>query len=305
VRALRWGRSAYETDEALDLEEAGLAALGVPLVRHEGPDPPLHGVGVLVVTSKVEVRAEVVAAAPDLELVVTTTSGYEHLDLDTLQSAGVRAARCPIARRDAVVDTSLALALSLLRGLPGLHREAERGVWARGQLPSRAPGLVSGLDVGLVGLGVIGRAAAHAWRSLGAKVRWHDPALAGSLDLEELVGASRVVSLHCGHTDSSDGLVDATLCRAMRPGTLLVNTARGGCVVLDDVLEADHLGGLGLDVFDLEPPERLAEIAARPNTVLLPHAAGYHPGLGRAVADEVVATVEAFLDGRALPAALE
>ena len=304
MRALRWGRSAYETDEALAAEERGLAELGVQLVRHEGPTPPVDDVEVLVVTSKVAVDAELVGRAPALRLVVTTTSGYEHPDLDALRAAEVVAARCPMARRDAVVDTSLALGLSLLRGLPGLQREAERGTWARSQLPARAPGLVNQLDVGLIGHGVIGRAAAHAWRSLGAKVRWYDPALSGSLELHELVGMSRLVSLHCGHTASSERLVDAELLGAMRPGTLLVNTARGPCVDLDALVAADHLGGVGLDVFPVEPPEQLAQLAARPNTILLPHAAGYHPGLGQAVADEVVATVGAFLDARALPAPL-
>lgn len=295
TRVLRWGRSAYETPEDLIAEGAALEALGCEVVRHEGDDPPLDGVQVLVVTSKQRVGAAELATA-GLRLVITTTSGHDHVDLVAAEAAGVAIARCPLARRDAVVDTSLAMGLSLLRDLPALHDRARAGVWARSELPGRSMGLVRGLDVGIIGYGVIGRRATEAWRNLGARVRWHDPAVNGSLPLADLFELSRVVTLHCALTSSSERILDAAACAAMPPGTLVINTARGGCVDVAALAAADHLGGVALDVFPQEPWPDLAVLAARPRTILTPHAAGYHPGLGAAISQEVEGTVRAWTE---------
>lgn len=301
TRVLRWGRSAYETDEALALETGGLAALGCEVRRHVGDAPPVEGAQVLVLTSKVRVDAAVLDRSPSLALLLTTTSGYEHIDLEAARARGVAVARCPLARRDAVVDTSLAMGLSLLRGVPGLHRRAEQGVWARGELPARRMRLVRGLPVGVVGRGVIGRAAAAVWRDLGAEVRWCDPAVPGGVSWPELCASSALITLHCSLTESSRGMVSAPALAEMAEGTILINTARGGLVDLAALAGAEHLGGVGLDVFPAEPPPDLAALARRPNTLLMPHAAGYHVGLGEAVAREVVDTVRSWQAGRPLP----
>ncbi len=301
TRVLRWGRSAYETSLDLDGEEQALSGLGCTVARHEGPGPDVAEVEVLVVCSKVPVGESLFARAPRLGLVVTTTSGYDHIDLAAAEARGLVVSRCPLARRDAVVDTSLAMGLALLRDLPDLQRAAEAGVWARGSLPGRAMGLVRGLDVGVIGYGVIGRRATEAWRSLGAKVRWHDPAVSGSLPLADLFELSRLVTLHCSLTPTSERILDAAAFGAMAPGSIVINTARGRCVDLDALVATDHLGGVGLDVFPVEPVPDLAALAARPRTLLSPHASGYHPGLGAAIALEVEGAVEAWLEGGAVP----
>ncbi len=296
TRVLRWGRSAYETAAELETEGVALEALGCEVTRDEGPEPPLEDVQILVVTSKQRVDAAVFGRAEALQLVITTTSGHDHVDLAAAEAAGVAVARCPLARRDAVVDTSLAMGLSLLRRLPVLHDRARAGVWARTELPGMPMGLVRGLDVGVVGYGVIGRRATEAWRNLGARVRWHDPAVSGSLPLEDLCALSRVVTLHCALTPTSEGLIGDVTCAAMAPGTLVVNTARGRCVDVAALLRAEHLGGVALDVYPEEPWPDLAVLAARPNTILTPHAAGYHPGLGAAIVAEVASAVAAWCE---------
>lgn len=301
TRVLRWGRSAYETPLDLAGEVAALEALGCEVRCQEGGAPDLDGVEVLVVTSKQAVTAELLQGGTALRLVVTTTSGHDHVDLEAAESLGVQVSRCPLARRDAVVDTSLAMGLSLLRDLPALHDRARQGVWARGELPGRPMGLVRGLEVGIIGYGVIGRRATEAWRNLGARVRWHDPDVSGSLPLEDLLALSQLVTLHCSLTPSSEGILGAAACAAMAPGTLVVNTARGRCVDLDALAAAGHLGGVALDVFPREPWPDLQDLAQRPRTILTPHAAGYHPGLGAAVARGVEAAVRALVEDTPLP----
>jgi phosphoglycerate dehydrogenase-like enzyme len=292
---VRWGRSDYETAEDLALEARLVAEYGLTTRHAVGPPPDLRGVEVLVTTSKVKVTEAVLAHADDLRLIITTTSGHEHIHLPAAQARGITVARCPLARRDAVIETSLAMGLSLLRDLPTLHARAEAGIWARAELPQRPMRRLAGLVVGVVGAGVIGEKAAATWRALGAEVLLCDPRLPDGADLETLLDRAELITLHCALTPSSRHLINAEALRRLRPGVILLNTARGECVDVDALLAAPPLGGLGLDVFPEEPFPRLAELAARPNTWLLPHAAGFYQGLGRAVAEELVASVGAFL----------
>lgn len=303
MRALRWGQSAYETQADLDLERGLLAGLGVSCTHHLGPGPALAGVEVLVVTSGVQVSAVVLEGAPALRLVLTTTSGYDHIDLAAAQARGVWVARCPLARRDAVVDSAVGMGLALLRDLEGQHAAAREGRWVRGQLQRWPGGLGRAADqrVGVVGCGVIGSRVAQVWEALGAEVWRCDPRLPEGHSAEEVLRACTVVSLHCALTPQTRGLVSRETLAGMRPGAVLVNTARGACVDADALLGEHPLGGVGLDVFPEEPWPRLAELAARPRTLLTPHAAGYHDRLGEAVAQEVAATVQALVEGRPLP----
>ncbi|MCP4807270.1 MAG: hypothetical protein GY913_25845 [Proteobacteria bacterium] len=300
MRLLRWGRSAYETDAQLADERRRLEALGVEVRAHVGPHPPLDGVDILAVTSKVGVTHDVLASGDDLRLVVTTTSGHEHIDRSACADLGVTVARSPLARRDAVVDTALGLALALLRRTPFLQERAVAGLWARAELPQLGMRTVRSLTVGIVGHGVIGSRAAEVWHALGAQVLVSDPQLGESPSVAELVASCQVLALHCDLNPSSRGLVDAALLRSMAPGTVLTNTARGGLVDADALLEAPHVLA-GLDVFPAEPYPRLAELASRPGTLLLPHAAGYHDGLGRAVAQELEQAVAQFLRDGTVP----
>ncbi len=298
--ALRWGRSSYETENALALECRALSELGVDLGFYEGPSPQLEGVEVLIAPSGARVDADLLDRAEELRLVVATTSGHDHIDVAAARAREIQVARCPLARRDAVVDTSVGMGLALVRQLGDLHRQAEAGIWARQELPTRAPGKIRGMGVGIVGLGVIGSRAAEVWAALGAEVIVCDPARPGTVSFEELVASCELITLHCSLTPSSRHLVNSDTLAAMADGTLLINTARGACVDLEALESAHHLGGLGLDVFPAEPWPHLERLAQRPHVILTPHAAGYHPALGIAVAGEVTRTVAAWQEGRVL-----
>jgi phosphoglycerate dehydrogenase-like enzyme len=224
---LRWGRSDYETAEDLALEARLLAEDGVTTRHAIGPPPDLRGVEVLVTTSKVKVTEAVLAHADDLRLIITTTSGHEHIHLPAAQARGITVARCPLARRDAVIETSLAMGLSLLRDLPTLQARAEAGIWARAELPQRPMRRLSGLVVGVVGAGIIGEKAAASWRALGADVLVCDPRLPDGVSLETLFAEAELITLHCALTPSSRHLINAETLRRLKPGVILLNTARG------------------------------------------------------------------------------
>jgi D-3-phosphoglycerate dehydrogenase / 2-oxoglutarate reductase len=296
-RVLRSVLSEYLRREDLEHEQRQLEELGVPVGHSDSRRPSLQGATILVLDSKLRVDRALLESADRLRLIVTTTSGHDHIDVAEAAHRGIRVARCPLARRDAVVATSIAMGLGFARDLRWLHEQAREGRWARQALPSRRMTIPSDLTVGVVGHGVIGAHAVGAWQSMGARVVISDPKHPEHVAPLELARRSDIVTLHCSLTPTSRGLVDREFVAAMPRGGILINTARGECVDLDALLPADHLGGIGLDVFPEEPWPDLQTLAALPHVALTPHAAGYYDGLGRAVGLEVVATVRAWLMG--------
>ena len=300
MRLSRLVWSPYETLADREAERAALA----PLV-HVLPDGA--DAEILVTTSNLRIDGPLLDAHPSARLVLTTTSGHDHVDLAALQLRGVILARLPMVRRDAVVEVSLALALAGLHRLGPLQARAAAGAWARKELPALGMRNLSGARVGLVGLGVIGRRLAQVCTLLGAEVWGHDPA--GLPDgvtpasPAALVESCQVLSLHCSLSPTSRGLIDADLLARAR-GLALINTARGDVLDVDAALEAlddGRLSFLGLDVFPEEPWPAMARVQGRPGLVLLPHAAGFHQDLPRLVRDGLTQAVAAFVEGQPLP----
>ncbi len=282
------------------LEARTLESWGFEVRHTQSASPDLDGVRLLVVNSGVAVDAALLTGADELGLVITTTSGFDHIDTQAAREQGIAVARCPVSRRDAVVDTTLGMGLSLLRDLPGMQRAARRGQWVRSELPKRGARRIRDCRVGIVGLGVIGQRAAERWSALGAEVLYTDPRHADSASLEVVLGCD-IVSLHCSAEPAGEPVLGPAELAQLSRGTILLNTARGSCVDLPALLEIKGLGGLGLDVFPSEPYPSLEALAARPDVLLTPHAAGYFPGLGEALAQEVSACAGAWVQEQPLP----
>lgn len=281
------------------LEARALASWGFEVERHEGASPDLEGVSLLVVNSGVSVDGDLLERSDELGLVITTTSGFDHVDLRVAREQDVLVARCPRSRRDAVVDTTLGMGLSLLRDLPGMQAAATRGHWVRSELPARGPRRIRDCRVGIVGFGVIGQRAAECWAALGAEVLHTDPRHPDSSPIEAVL-ACDIVTLHCSVEPGAGPVLGPAELACLSPGTILINTARGSCVDLPALLEISDLGGLGLDVFP-EEPFPLEALATRTDVLLTPHAAGYFPGLGEALAQEVAACAGAWVQGQSPP----
>lgn len=304
---LRWGQSAYETGQDLDRERREAETLGLRWRSH--PDPhelPSGSAEILVVTSKVTVGARELDAL-DPRLVVTTTSGYEHLDLAACTARGTRATRCPTARRDAVAEHTIEALIRLMRRLDLQEAPAREGRWARSDLPAIQPRSLRGATIVVVGLGVIGRRVHALLTELGAVVLPVDPYLSNSgLDLwrlDEAISRADGITLHASaHPSARDLLSEERLLRLPR-GCVVVNTARGDLMdpaTAASLVLSEHLGGLACDVFPVEPWPELATFAA-PNILLTPHASGFSAGLGERVATEVSAALRAWVNGEPLP----
>jgi phosphoglycerate dehydrogenase-like enzyme len=306
---LRWGRSAYESDDALALEKAAAEALGWSWrLREERADPgDLGDVAALVTNSGVRVDAGVLDRLPG-DLVLTTTSGWDHIDVEAAIARGVQVGRCPMARRDPVVEITLAWLLRLMRREPALDAAASDGRWARGDLVALGGRGLSGSTVLIVGAGIIGRRMGEVLELLGAETWWVEqpgvPVPGKRVDLDKALPQVDAVTLHCGLTPTSQDLLSAARIARLPPHAVVINTARGR--VLDvhaavAAVAAGRLRGLGVDVFPVEPWPRLEEAAAIEGVILAPHAAGYRHDLSVRVADEVAAGLRAWTAGDPLP----
>ena len=247
--------------------------VGFEIVR----EPAADVVAVLTMPEHA-VGDELMAQLPALRVVGTATVGFDHVDLEAAERRGVAVVSVPDYCTEEVADHTLALLYGLLRGVVALDRQVSQGRWdAKGAGPLRT---LPGLRVGIVGLGRIGGAVATRLLALGAEVWAHDvlPVERDGVrlvELDELLAECDAVTLHVPLTRETRALMGRAQIASMRPGALLVNTARGAVVDVGAVLEAlrrGQLGGAALDVLPQEPPP-LAPLA--PNLILTPHAAYY------------------------------
>jgi phosphoglycerate dehydrogenase-like enzyme len=291
------------------LETHGAAELGLRYDVWPDPKqvPDLHGVDALVVTSKARVTAEVLEGFQGT-LVLTTTSGWDHIDVAAAVARGITVGRSPLARRDAVVEQALSMSMGLLRRFPTQLLRAREGVWARGELPTLDPLRLQDGPLLVVGMGVIGRQMAAWAGAMGVEVWGVDPRGVPlgvrEVSLDEALPHALAVTLHCALSPTSRGLITAERVARMSADAVLVNTSRGD--VLDvqaavDAVASGRLRGFATDVFPVEPAPDLAALASVDGVWLTPHAAGYARGLGQRVADEVVSGLSAWCEGRPLP----
>ncbi len=231
-------------------------------------------------------------------------TGTDHVDLRAAQDAGVTVSNTPGVAAVSVAEHALALMLAAARQIPANDSATRKGAWPRGQMTQ-----LNGKTLGLVGLGAIGRQTARIAGGLGMRlIAWTfhpDEAFAEEVglefvDLDALYARSDVVSLHVRQSPDTVGMVGAEAFSRMKPGAILVNTARGPIVEEEAfvaALESGALAAAGLDVFDQEPLPAEHPLGRLPNVVLSPHNAGITPEVTEAGLLMSVENVVAALAG--------
>jgi phosphoglycerate dehydrogenase-like enzyme len=228
------------------------------------------------------ITAGVLAEAPALRLIQKIGVGVNTIDLETARSRGIAVCNMPETNSQAVAEMTLALMLAVLRRLPVLDRATRRG--AGWDLPAAIRddlGEVAGKTVGLVGYGAVPARLAPVLRALGARALYaarspRPEAAAEWRALPDLLALSDIVSLHLPLTAETEQLIDAAALDRMKPGAVLINTARGGLVdepALLAALKDGRLRAAGLDVFADEPAATDNPLLALDNVVLAPHLA--------------------------------
>ena len=230
------------------------------------------------------ITERVVAALPDLGIVSRIGAGFDTVDTEACARHGVWVANSPDYGVGEVATHALALALAMIRNIVAYHRDVGGGRWH--YLSSGELKRAGDLTLGIVGLGRIGKRMAHVSRNVFRRVIAADPyiidgdfpAYVERAVLTDVFARADVVSLHVPLTAETRGMIDAGVLGVMRPGSYLVNTARGAVVDVDAALaalERGTLGGLALDVLPVEPVPAGSKLLGHPRVVLTPHAAFY------------------------------
>jgi D-3-phosphoglycerate dehydrogenase len=268
------------------LEAAGLT------IHYMPPFPPAADIAALarridpaaILSRQGPVTAEVMDAAPNLRIVARHGVGVDDVDVAEATRRGILVTRAPGSNTQAVAEHALALMLALAKRLPALSAQVASGKWRLGADKVRD---IAGLRLGLVGCGAIGQAVARLAAPFGMEVAGYDPVapavpgLARAPDLPTLLRRSDVVSLHLPFTSATRHVIGAAELALLPPGGFVINTSRGGLIdepALQAALDAGHVAGAGLDVFEDEPPAPDHPLRRHPGVIATPHVAGVTDG---------------------------
>ena len=241
------------------------------------------------------VTRRVLESNPNLRIVSNFAVGYNNIDVDAARELGITVTNTPGVLTEATADLTTALMLAVMRRIvegDAEIRERARCEWEPLKLLG---GSLQGKRLGIIGMGRIGTAVAQRARAFGMEilgVRRGEP-------LDELLATSDVVSIHAPLSRETHHLIDAAALAKMKSGAYLINTARGALVdenALCDALERGHLGGAGLDVYELEP-EVNPRLLRMKNVVILPHIGSATVEARNAMARIAATNVLLFLQG--------
>jgi D-3-phosphoglycerate dehydrogenase len=257
----------------------------------------------LIVRSATQVDARLIEAAPALRVIARAGTGVDNVDLPAASARGILVMNAPGANSISVAEHALALMLALARMIPTADAGMKRGTWDKKKLTGTE---LRGKTLGVLGLGRIGQEVASRARAFGMTIVAHDPFIAESianslgitlLPLDDLCATADYISLHVPATAETRRLFDAARLAKCKKGVRLVNTARGELVdeaALADAIASGHVGGAGLDVFEIEPPTdwRLAQL---PQVIATPHIAASTQEAQEQVGIETAAAVRDYL----------
>ena len=303
----------YDTVTNGDLDTSSLMRVMPELRLHVATDEYDIGARLaaaeIVLLNKFQLSRAHLEAAPHLKLISVAATGTDNVDLAAAGELGIGVCNVVAYCSQSVMQLVWSMILGLTQHVNEYSRMAKDGSWVKNQastvfsLPIRE---LTGLTLGIVGWGELGRAAAKPAEAFGMRVivanRPGGTPEPGRHDLDGLLAHSDVVSLHCPLNDSTRMMIGARELALMKPGALLINTARGGLIdtaALADALKSGHLGGAGIDVLPQEPPvdgDPLLDPTV-PNLLLTPHVAWAAREARQRCLDEAAANVQDFLAG--------
>jgi glyoxylate reductase len=268
----------------------------------------MPGAAALVTDASVPVDDELLdAAGPQLKVIANFAVGFDNIDLPTARARGLMVTNTPDVLTEATAELALTLTLAAARHLGDAERDLRAGHW-KGWDPAAYRGIeIRGATVGVVGLGRIGSRYAELVHALGADIVYSSSTdkpeaerelSARHLELDAMLEAADIVSLHAPAVSTTHHMIDARRLGLIGPFGVLVNTSRGSLVdeeALAAALQDGHLGSAGLDVYENEPDVSPALLEA-PRVVLAPHigsaTVNSRDGMAGLVAENVIAALE-------------
>ncbi len=233
----------------------------------------------LIVRSGTQVDAGLLAHAPALKVVVRAGVGVDNIDLDACTARGIVVMNAPDGNTVSTAELAFGLILALARNIPRADASMRAGRWDRKQFMGME---LRGKTLGIIGMGRVGRALAERARPFGMTILGYDPFLperaARHLGLipqvNDVYARADIISLHALVVPETQGMINAAAIEKMKPGVLIVNTARGKLINtadLADALRSGRVGGAAIDVYDVEPPPADHPLAGLDNVILMPH----------------------------------
>lgn len=311
----------------VDWERATLGAIpGFEFELRPAPPPSAtdriadyaRDVDALLVSSREAIDRNTIAQLTRCKVIARYAVGLDNIDLDAAAERGIVVTHYPMYCTREVADHALAFILALNRRIVDLDRDLRAGAWV--ELAHRTRQILRGpvpplreSTVGLIGIGRIGTEVAARLAPFGVRILAHDPYVPGEeirrrgaepAAFEDLLESSDIVTLHCPLTPETKGMIDATALARMKPGAMVVNTARGPIVdlaALVDALESGRIGGAALDVAYPEPLPLESRLYALPNVVLTPHSAYYSERSVEIIRRETLLAAVDVLMGRMPP----
>jgi D-3-phosphoglycerate dehydrogenase / 2-oxoglutarate reductase len=261
----------------------------------------------LLVRSETRVTAELLAGAPRLRVIGRAGAGVDTIDVPAATARGIVVVNAPGGNAIAAAEHTLALMFALARRVAAADASLKRGEWARSAYVGSE---LSGKTLGLIGLGRVGSEVARRATGLDMRVQVFDPYVPEDharhlglepVELDALLSAADFVSLHVPLTDATRGLINAERLAQMKPGSFLINCARGDLVdqpALLAALDSGQLAGAGVDVFVNEPVGADDPLPRHPRIVATPHLGASTVEAQANVAAQVAHEVLAVLAGR-------
>ncbi|WP_428486212.1 2-hydroxyacid dehydrogenase [Rhodopila sp.] len=229
--------------------------------------------------------AELLHAGRRLKLAHKWGVGVENIDLDAARARSIQVARTPGSNAVPVAEFAVGLMIAIGRRIVTAHNSMIAGNWAKNEIWRRSI-MLSGKTVGIVGLGAIGKEVARRVQGFGCTVLYHTRTRLSDAEeaargvshrgLEDLLVQSDFICLCCPLTPQTRGMIAAPQLAMMKPGSILVNVARGGIVPEADLIVAlrdGPLAGAAIDVFEPEPPDPANPLLHMDNVIVTPHCA--------------------------------
>ena len=266
----------------------------------------------VVISNKVRLTAESIAAAPRLKMVAVAATGTDNIDLQACRDRGIVVSNIRGYAINTVPEHTFALIFALRRSLLAYRDSVRAGRWQQAEqfcyfdFPIKD---LAGSTLGIIGDGVLGQAVGRIGQALGMRVlfaaRRGAAGKPGALytPFEKVMEESDIITLHCPMTAQNRNLISDAEFAMMRRKPLLINTARGGLVdetALGKALRGGQIAGAGFDVASPEPPPHdspLMQLLDLPNFILTPHVAWASDEAVQGLADQLMDNIEAFLMG--------
>jgi len=263
---------------------------------------------ILLMRERTRLTEKDFARLPNLKFISQTGRTSKHLDMSFLARRGIPVSGTPSDNGGPTKELAIGLILALMRKIPMVDRRMREEIW-----PAIPGSLLEGKTVGVLGFGRIGKEVARVMKALRMRVLAYSRTLthetaaeigAECVSMENLLKESDVITIHVPLSPNTRGLIGEKEIAMMKPGALLVNTARGPLVseqALIKALESGHLGGAGLDVYDIEPLPLDHPLRRFENTILLSHRGYATVEILRQRYQQAMENILAFMDGKPLP----